>query len=194
MADFGLSCLHDQYATSRSHDGLTYPYAAPETFRRHVSEHSDQYSLAVTYCVLRGGRLPFVGPPANVMLGHLFEPPDLSMLPEPEQPIVAAGPGQERSRALAGLPPVHRDPGFLSRGGFSRDDPGPGRRSGRRCDQSLSSAGALERSIVTAIHRPADRLVSRGLSERVSTRFVALMLPSHRRCLASPERLRRSWL
>jgi serine/threonine protein kinase/Tfp pilus assembly protein PilF len=88
VADFGLSCLHDQYATSRSHDGLTYPYAAPETFRRHVSEHSDQYSLAVTYCVLRGGRLPFVGPPANVMLGHLFEPPDLSMLPEPEQPVV----------------------------------------------------------------------------------------------------------
>jgi serine/threonine protein kinase len=88
VADFGLSCLHDQYVTSRSHEGLTYPYAAPETFRRHVSEHSDQYSLAVTYCVLRGGRLPFVGPPANVMLGHLFEPPDLSMLPEPEQPIV----------------------------------------------------------------------------------------------------------
>ena len=88
VADFGLSCLYDQCEKIRSQDGLTYPYAAPEKFRRQVSDHSDQYSLAVTYCVLRGGRLPFVGPPANVMFGHLFEPPDLSMLPVPEQPIV----------------------------------------------------------------------------------------------------------
>jgi len=88
VADFGLSCLYDQYAKIRTQDGLTYPYAAPEMFRRQVSDHSDQYSLAVTYCVLRGGRLPFVGPPASVMYGHLFEPPDLSMLPVPEQPIV----------------------------------------------------------------------------------------------------------
>jgi len=88
VADFGLSCLYDQCEKIRSQDGLTYPYAAPEKFRRQVSDHSYQYSLAVTYCVLRGGRLPFVGPPASVMYGHLFEPPDLSMLPVPEQPIV----------------------------------------------------------------------------------------------------------
>ncbi len=88
VADFGLSCLFDRCAKSRSHDGLTCAYAAPEMFRLQVSEHSDQYSLAMTYCVLRGGRLPFVGPPASVMHGHLFEPPDLSMLPLPEQPVV----------------------------------------------------------------------------------------------------------
>ncbi len=88
VADFGLSCLFDRCAKSRSHDGLTYAYAAPEMFRRQISEHSDQYSLAMTYCVLRGGRLPFVGPPASVMYGHLFEPPDLAMLPLPEQSVV----------------------------------------------------------------------------------------------------------
>ena len=89
VADFGLSTLVDQDSSSPSHAGLTYTYAAPETFRGQVTDGSDQYSLAVTYCVLRTGRPPFVGPPAVVMLGHLFHSPDLSALPEPERPIVA---------------------------------------------------------------------------------------------------------
>lgn len=88
VADFGLSCLDDPTGASRSHCGLTFAYAAPETFRRQVSGSSDQYSLAVTYCQLRGGRLPFVGPPESVMMGHLFGDPDLSMLPAPERPII----------------------------------------------------------------------------------------------------------
>jgi serine/threonine protein kinase/Flp pilus assembly protein TadD len=89
VADFGLSCLDDCAAASRSLCGLTFAYAAPETFRRQVTAGSDQYSLAVTFCQLRGGRLPFVGPPAAVMMGHLFHEPDLSVLPEPERPVVA---------------------------------------------------------------------------------------------------------
>ena len=89
VADFGLSCLDDASGASRSQCGLTFAYAAPETFRRRVAATSDQYSLAVTFCQLRGGRLPFVGPPSSVMMGHLFGDPDLSMLPEPERPIVA---------------------------------------------------------------------------------------------------------
>ncbi len=89
VADFGLSCLDDASGASRSQCGLTFAYAAPETFRRRVAGTSDQYSLAVTFCQLRGGRLPFVGPPSSVMMGHLFGDPDLSMLPERERPIVA---------------------------------------------------------------------------------------------------------
>jgi serine/threonine protein kinase len=89
VADFGLSCLDNPSGASKSQCGLTFAYAAPETFRRRVSASSDQYSLAVTYCQLRGGRLPFVGPPAAVMMGHLFGDPDLSMLPGPERPIIA---------------------------------------------------------------------------------------------------------
>src|SRR5262249_7215661 len=97
VADFGLSCLADQSVSAASQMALTCAFAAPETFRRHVTASSDQYSLGVTYCLLRGGRLPYEGPPAAVMYGHLFQPPDLSMLPEPERPIV--------ERALA------KDPG-----------------------------------------------------------------------------------
>ena len=88
VADFGLSSLDVQGATS-ANDGLTYAYAAPETFRKEVVSQSDQYSLAVTYCLLRGGRLPFTGPPTVIMLGHLFQPPDLTMLPDVERPVAA---------------------------------------------------------------------------------------------------------
>ena len=54
-----------------------------------MSSQSDQYCLAVTYCHLRGGRLPFVGTEAEVMSGHLLRAPDLSMLPESEREAVA---------------------------------------------------------------------------------------------------------
>lgn len=95
VADFGLVRLLEQAQTS--HTGSMTPiYAAPEFFEGHTSQHSDQYSLAITYCHLRGGRVPFVGSLADVMRGHLKETPDLSMLPPEERSIV--------SRALSKVP------------------------------------------------------------------------------------------
>src|SRR5207244_597730 len=67
---------------------LTVAYAAPEFFRGETSRTSDQYSLAVTYCMLRGGRLPFRGNPAQLMAGHLTGLPDVGMIGEPEAPAV----------------------------------------------------------------------------------------------------------
>jgi formylglycine-generating enzyme required for sulfatase activity/serine/threonine protein kinase len=95
VADFGLVRLLEQAQTS--HTGSMTPiYAAPEFFEGHTSQHSDQYSLAITYCHLRGGRVPFVGSLADVMRGHLKDTPDLSMLPPEERAIVG--------RALAKVP------------------------------------------------------------------------------------------
>ena len=95
IADFGLA----QFLKDRECDhtgSMSVAYAAPEFFDKRTSQHSDQYSLAITYCQLRGGRLPFVGTPPQIMRGHLSESPDLSMLPEVERPIV--------DRALAKTP------------------------------------------------------------------------------------------
>jgi formylglycine-generating enzyme required for sulfatase activity/tRNA A-37 threonylcarbamoyl transferase component Bud32 len=88
VADFGMAKLlrHSQSGHSGS---MTPAYAPPEFFHNEVSRQSDQYSLAVTYCQLRSGRLPFEGHPAALAAGHLFQPPDLSMLPEAERPAVA---------------------------------------------------------------------------------------------------------
>ncbi len=75
VADFGLAKVLEQTTASNT-GSMTPAYAAPEFLKGRVSPHSDQYSLAVAYCQLRGGQLPFNGGPAQVMMGHLYETPD----------------------------------------------------------------------------------------------------------------------
>jgi hypothetical protein len=87
VADFGLARIVSHSITQ--HTGqMTVAYAAPEYFDGHTSKHSDQYSLAISYCQLRGGRLPFVGSAAQIVAGHINLAPDLTMLPESERPVV----------------------------------------------------------------------------------------------------------
>jgi WD40 repeat protein len=100
LADFGLARLLERQTTGHT-GAMTPAYAAPEFFKGQTTSQSDQYSLAVAYCQLRGGRLPFDGTPERMMMGHTQEPPDLGMLPEAERPAV--------SRALS-KPPEERWP------------------------------------------------------------------------------------
>jgi serine/threonine protein kinase len=88
VADFGLAKLLEHSLASNT-GAMTPAYAAPEFLKGQTSVHSDQYSLAVSYCQLRGGRLPFTGDQAQILTGHLLRPPDLTMLPEAERPAVA---------------------------------------------------------------------------------------------------------
>jgi serine/threonine protein kinase len=88
VADFGLAKVL-QHSLASNTGSMTIAYAAPECINGTTSQRSDQYSLAVTYCHLRGDRLPFRGSYQQVMYGHLASPPDLSMLPAAEQPVVA---------------------------------------------------------------------------------------------------------
>lgn len=97
VADFGLARILTHTVTSHS-GKLTVAYAAPEFFNDQTSRHSDQYSLAVAYCELRGGRLPFTGNDAQVMGGHVNRAPDLTMLPERERAIVARALAKEPSK------------------------------------------------------------------------------------------------
>ena len=88
VADFGLAKLLEHTVASNT-GAMTPAYAAPEFLKGQTSSQSDQYALAVSYCQLRGGRLPFAGHHAQIMAGHLMQPPDLTMLPEAERPAVA---------------------------------------------------------------------------------------------------------
>jgi tetratricopeptide (TPR) repeat protein len=88
VADFGLAKVLEHTVTQAS-GGLTPAYAAPEFFQGQATRWSDQYCLAVSYCLLRGGRLPFEGTGVQVMAGHVMQAPDLSMLPEAERAPVA---------------------------------------------------------------------------------------------------------
>jgi serine/threonine protein kinase len=90
VADFGLVKTLERSSSSGLMGGVTPIYAAPETFSNKISKHSDQYSLAVVYTELLTGRRPFAGKNIRQLaLQHMTEPPDLSMLPEADRPIVA---------------------------------------------------------------------------------------------------------
>jgi hypothetical protein len=88
VADFGLAKLMER-TLAKSSGAMTPSYAAPELFKGQVSGQADQYALAVSYCELRGGRMPFEGGIEELMRSHLFDPPNLAMLPEEERPVVA---------------------------------------------------------------------------------------------------------
>ncbi|MBY0524510.1 MAG: serine/threonine protein kinase [Gemmataceae bacterium] len=94
LADFGLAA--PVHARLQAHGRVGSPdYAAPEVFHGQLSNSSDQYSLAVTYCQLRGGRLPF--PTVNSFQAswpQVRPPVDLSMLAAPERPIIARALGR----------------------------------------------------------------------------------------------------
>ncbi len=95
VGDFGLAKL--LHATVASASGsMTASYASPEACNDQLSRWSDQYSLAVTYCQLRGNQLPFEGPLAAVVAGHMMGKPHLDMVPAAERAAVA--------RALAKQP------------------------------------------------------------------------------------------
>src|SRR5262249_46797682 len=90
VADFGLVKTLERSSSSGLMGGVTPIYAAPETFSNKISKHSDQYSLAVVYVELLTGKRPFSGKNIRQLaLQHMTEPPDLSMLPEADRPVVA---------------------------------------------------------------------------------------------------------
>lgn len=95
LADFGLAAITTSRMQPHRRAG-TLDYTAPEVFQGRLSDQTDQYSLAVTYCLLRGGALPFTDTPATFTKGYVRPAPCLEMLSEAERPIVG--------RALAPVP------------------------------------------------------------------------------------------
>lgn len=95
LADYGLSTPMISAATPCPRQG-TLEYAAPEIFQGTLTETSDQFSLAVTYYLLRTGAFPYPMPPRIPPKNYTRPAPDLSMIEREEQPILA--------RALAPVP------------------------------------------------------------------------------------------
>jgi serine/threonine protein kinase len=95
LADFSLAVQTTSTMWYHRRVG-TLNYSAPEVFQGLLSDRTDQYSLAVSYCQLRGGRLPFPDTPATYAKDYTRPAPDLSMLAPPERPIIR--------RALAHVP------------------------------------------------------------------------------------------
>jgi serine/threonine protein kinase len=95
LTDHGLATPTHGPSTPCPRQG-TREYAAPEVFLGYYSDNSDQFSLAVTYHVLRTGMLPYPPPPAQWGRNYSRPPPDLSMVDEAERAALA--------RALSPVP------------------------------------------------------------------------------------------
>lgn len=89
VADFGLVKNLERQSGSGILGGVTPLYAPPETFVGKISEHTDQYSLAIVYQELLTGHRPFNGKNVRALAQqHMQEAPDLRSLPEAERPIL----------------------------------------------------------------------------------------------------------
>jgi serine/threonine-protein kinase len=88
LADFGLAVTMPERSPPPPPRGGTAAYCGPEVYGGRLSPSSDQFALAVTYCELRTGRLPFRKIPTSLR-PSIDRTPDLSLLPEPERPAIA---------------------------------------------------------------------------------------------------------
>lgn len=97
LADYGMATPTNGPSTPCPRAG-TLDYAAPEVFGGYVTETSDQFSLAVTYHMLRTGQLPHTKITDSENLKRSFQrpPADLSLIPIEERLIVG--------RALSPIP------------------------------------------------------------------------------------------
>ena len=156
VADFGLvnslAELNGQNAAQVQLGAITPLYAAPESFQGRVSLFSDQYSLAVTYCELLTGKLPFDGKNfRQLMLQHTQSEPILDGLPEGDRPVVARALAKDpRTRFPSSLEFVRC---LISKGQTAPlgapETPGPASRAATMHDICL-----VEKSRTRAVPRP----------------------------------------
>jgi serine/threonine protein kinase len=96
LTDYGLATPTHGATTPCPRHG-TREYSPPEVFQGYLTDTSDQFSLAVTYYVLRTGTFPFPPPPTGEMPKSYHRPAaDLKALLPAEQSVLA--------RALAPVP------------------------------------------------------------------------------------------
>lgn len=94
VCDFGLATKMLD-SSARHVSAGTPAFAAPEVFQQRLSDWTDQYAFAVSYCHLRGVN-PFPDSPDTFPRGYVRPAPDLEDLKPVERPIIA--------RALAQVP------------------------------------------------------------------------------------------
>lgn len=90
VADFGLVKELASRTQNSMVAGMTPTYSSPEMFDDAPTPQSDQYSLAIVYQEMLTGVLPFPGRTAAQLANqHLRSQPQLTALPEIDQPAVA---------------------------------------------------------------------------------------------------------
>jgi formylglycine-generating enzyme required for sulfatase activity len=123
VADFGLARMQEGSRMGTEKNSGTPLYMAPEIWKGKVSQHSDQYSLALTYAEMRLARRVFTGTQMmEVMIDHLERQPEFPDLPPAEATVLiralAKDPAQRFPSCLAFAEALRASfSGEVSRGG-----------------------------------------------------------------------------
>lgn len=90
VADFGIAGVMESNRSHTANAAMTFNYAAPELFDHVASAWTDQYALAISYCVLRTGELPFPAhsSPMQIIRVHTEGRHDYSKLSPGEQAVL----------------------------------------------------------------------------------------------------------
>ena len=103
IGDVGLSkYISESRRSAQTQSVGTVYYMAPEVARGRYGREVDVYALGIMLYEMLTGRVPFEGQTtAEILMKHLTAEPDLSVLPENLQPVIAAAltkdPGQRLS-------------------------------------------------------------------------------------------------
>jgi len=103
VGDFGLARDWDRSIVNRQSQAATPAYAAPGTIRRlHQPHLRSNTALAVVYCEMVSGRLPFTGVHAvDLVVNQATSPPNLRGVPVPDVPSALSGaPSESRAPLL----------------------------------------------------------------------------------------------
>jgi len=88
LGDFGLARgPQDATLTASGHVVGTTPFMAPEVFRGETVDHrADLYAVGITLYQMLAGKLPFVGPTAEIGALHVYSPPPPLEAARPDVP------------------------------------------------------------------------------------------------------------
>ena len=192
IGDYGLAKLiTPSQGTEHSESIGTCHYMAPEIGSGKYHKPIDIYAMGVILYEMLTGRVPFEGETVNeVLMKHLTARPDVSMLPQPYQTIVAKAlakdPNHRISRVFDLLPPedAPRAPEVRIIGD-GKAGPGPWRRrpgdgaAGRPAQDDVLRIEAEEPIFyIGPDTRPARAQGRNGIGERIRANWEALRRPA----------------
>lgn len=153
IGDVGLSkYISESRRSAQTQSVGTVYYMAPEVARGRYGREVDVYSTGVILYEMITGRVPFEGETtAEILMKHLTAEPDLSVLPEPLRPVLAAALEKDPERRISEIEELDRRfRRAIQDSGYSMEKPAPVLASNP--DKARRSAPAMATTLI-----PDDR-------------------------------------
>ncbi len=110
IGDVGLSkFISESRRSAQTQSVGTVYYMAPEVARGRYGREVDIYAMGVMLVEMLTGHVPFDGETtAEILMKHLTAEPDLSVIPEPLRPVIAAALEKDPGKRIADIDELER--------------------------------------------------------------------------------------